>query len=110
MARQVIALLFTDIVDSTALFGSLGLDRADAVRRDHDQAVAGAVTRAGGTVVKHTGDGIMAAFPGPSAAVEAAVADVVHIEQGQDVGEVAAHTSIEPWRSAAREPGARIGG
>jgi class 3 adenylate cyclase len=28
MARQVIALLFTDIVDSTALFGSLGLDRA----------------------------------------------------------------------------------
>lgn len=74
MARQVIALLFTDIVDSTALFGSLGLDRADAVRRDHDQAVAGAVTRAGGTVVKHTGDGIMAAFPGPSAAVEAAVA------------------------------------
>ena len=73
MPRQVISLLFTDIVDSTALFTSLGADRADLVRSAHDRAVTRSVEAAGGTVVKHLGDGFMATFPGPSAAFEAAI-------------------------------------
>ena len=51
MPRQVISLLFTDIVDSTALFTALGVDRADVVRSAHDRAVTRDVDAAGGTVV-----------------------------------------------------------
>ncbi len=74
MARgQVVALLFTDVVDSTALASVLGPPRADALRHEHDRAVTDAVEAAGGRVVKHLGDGFMAAFASPSGAIEAAI-------------------------------------
>ncbi len=69
----MISILFTDVVDSTALATALGPDRADEVREAHDGAVARAVHAAGGTIVKHLGDGFMATFPGPSAACDAAI-------------------------------------
>lgn len=66
-------MLFTDIVDSTALRTEFGGNLADKMRRAHDRVVRDAVKAHGGTVVKGLGDGAMAVFWGASEAVEAAV-------------------------------------
>jgi class 3 adenylate cyclase len=73
-STEMRAVLFTDIVGSTAMTVRLG-DRGaqDEVRR-HDAATRAALDLHGGTEVKHTGDGIMASFKSASAAVECALA------------------------------------
>lgn len=65
--------LFTDIVDSTALTQSLGDEAAMAMLGLHDSIVRKALADCGGREVKHTGDGIMASFVSPAAAVKCAV-------------------------------------
>jgi hypothetical protein len=67
------AILFTDIVDSTRLTQLLGDRAAMGLLREHDAIVRAAVGRFGGTEIKHTGDGIMAAFAAASQAVGAAI-------------------------------------
>jgi class 3 adenylate cyclase len=67
------AVLFTDIVDSTRLTQQLGDRAAMLLLREHDAIVRGALASFGGSEVKHTGDGIMAAFVSTSQAVGAAV-------------------------------------
>ncbi len=54
--------LFTDIVDSTGLTQHQGDDGAMAILEVHDRIVRDALFGLGGREVKHTGDGIMAAF------------------------------------------------
>jgi predicted ATPase/class 3 adenylate cyclase len=71
--RTLAAVLFTDIVGSTALRSQLGEDAGDDVRRAHDRVVREVIGSHGGTVVKGLGDGAMAVFSGASEAVEAAV-------------------------------------
>lgn len=66
-------MLFTDVVGSTEHRTALGDDRADEVRRSHDATVGAAIASHGGRVLKHTGDGVMAVFPGTGAAVRAAI-------------------------------------
>jgi class 3 adenylate cyclase len=66
-------ILFTDIVDSTALTQRLGDLAAMDLVRAHDQIVRVALTETYGSEVKHTGDGIMAAFESVPMAVSAAV-------------------------------------
>ena len=51
----------------------LGDAGAMSVLRMHDEIVREAVPRNGGSEVKHTGDGIMAAFPSVTGAIEAVV-------------------------------------
>ena len=68
-----VTVLFTDVVDSTALRQNLGDDRADDLRRAHDAAVREALTTHGGTEVKALGDGFMIVFPAAAEAVTAAV-------------------------------------
>ncbi|MGB8858465.1 MAG: AAA family ATPase [Ilumatobacteraceae bacterium] len=68
------AILFTDMVDSTALRSRVGDDRADLLRTHHDELLASLVTAHRGTVTRFTGDGVKAAFPTASDAVGAAVA------------------------------------
>lgn len=68
------AVLFTDLVDSTAQRSELGEDVADELRRTHDRLLTEAVEAHGGRVVKSTGDGIMATFPGAAEATAGAVA------------------------------------
>lgn len=70
----VVTLLFTDLVGSTALSQRLGEDRAEDVRRQHTEALRGAVSSSGGREVKHLGDGLMVVFESPSAAAACAVA------------------------------------
>jgi class 3 adenylate cyclase len=67
------AVLFTDIVNSTALTQLLGDDASMALVREHDRIVRESLGRFEGREVKHTGDGIMASFSSVSAAVEAAI-------------------------------------
>lgn len=71
--RELVALLFTDLVESTPNVVASGdsvwrsmLDRYEATLRR-------TIQRYHGTVVKHTGDGALATFPSPSEAIDAAI-------------------------------------
>jgi class 3 adenylate cyclase len=66
------AILFTDIVDSTGMTARLGDVRAVEMVRAHDAMVRRALADCSGREVKHTGDGIMAAFGDAEAAVACA--------------------------------------
>jgi class 3 adenylate cyclase len=65
-------ILFTDIVDSTTWTQQMGDEAAMAVLNVHDTVVRDALAALGGREVKHTGDGIMAAFLSAAAAVKCA--------------------------------------
>ena len=65
--------LFTDIVDSTALTQSLGDEAAMVMLDLHDRVVRNALNGSGGREVKHTGDGIMASFLSAASAVKCAI-------------------------------------
>lgn len=67
------AILFTDMVDSTALRSRLGDERADLLRKQHDELLASIITDHRGVVLRWTGDGVKAGFPTSSDAVSAAV-------------------------------------
>jgi class 3 adenylate cyclase/pimeloyl-ACP methyl ester carboxylesterase len=72
-AHRVLAtLLFTDVVGSTQAVAELGDERWQALLTRHDELLAEAVRRHDGTRVVSTGDGVLARFPGPSAAVACA--------------------------------------
>jgi class 3 adenylate cyclase len=65
--------LFTDIVNSTALTQTLGDEAAMVLLGVHDTIVRDALSASGGREVKHTGDGIMAAFISTAGAVRCAI-------------------------------------
>jgi len=73
--------LFTDVVASTELWGQLGDEAANELRRRHNRLLAAAVEAHGGRVVKGLGDGILAIFAGATEAVAAAVAIQQSVEQ-----------------------------
>ncbi len=64
--------MFTDIVGSTDMTADLGDDHALRLVRAHDGVVRRSLSAAGGREVKHLGDGIMASFADPAAAVRSA--------------------------------------
>ena len=66
-------ILFTDLEGSTSLTQRLGDARAMALLRTHDEIIRDSVRRHGGSEVKHTGDGLMAAFPSVTGAIGSAV-------------------------------------
>lgn len=68
-----VTFLFTDIQGSTQLWDSFP-DEMRAALGIHDLIVTRQVERRGGAIVKHTGDGLFAAFGSCSEAAEAAVA------------------------------------
>ncbi|MBK9181114.1 MAG: AAA family ATPase [Acidimicrobiales bacterium] len=85
------AILFTDMVDSTALRSRLGDDRADLLRKHHDDLLASVIEAHRGTVTRWTGDGVKAAFSTASDAVGAATAiQRAVIDYGTGDGAVAA--------------------
>ncbi|MBI2300145.1 MAG: tetratricopeptide repeat protein [Armatimonadetes bacterium] len=77
--------LFTDIAGSTRLWQEHPAAMHDALAR-HDELLGRAVADGGGRVVKHTGDGILAIFPHPGAALAAAVAAQVALRQQAEPG------------------------
>ncbi|WP_204079921.1 ATP-binding protein [Mycobacterium riyadhense] len=76
MAAQVetVTVLFTDLVDSTALASRVGPERAEELRVEHFRLLRGAIAGADGFEVKNTGDGVMVVLPSAAAAVECAQA------------------------------------
>ena len=84
------AIMFTDIVDSTAMTARLGDVRAVEMVRAHDALVRRALKDKGGREVKHTGDGIMASFADPAAAVDCARA----IQQAFDAFNLASREKL----------------
>lgn len=67
-----LALLFTDLKDSTALYSTVGDDSAFTVVRKHFRALAIVIDECNGAVVKTIGDAVMAAFAHPVDALRAA--------------------------------------
>jgi pimeloyl-ACP methyl ester carboxylesterase len=72
--RVLATVLFTDIVESTALAARSG-DRSWGELLDaHDAMVRRQLTRFAGQEIKATGDGFLATFDGPARAIKAALA------------------------------------
>ena len=68
------AIMFTDLVGSTAVSTRHGDEQALAMLAEHDAIVRDALAEHRGREVKHTGDGIFASFGSVSSAVDCAVA------------------------------------
>jgi class 3 adenylate cyclase len=65
--------LFTDMVDSTGITQRLGDEAAMVILSVHDTIVRDGLAATNGREVKHTGDGIMAAFASAASAIRCAV-------------------------------------
>lgn len=107
--RVLTTVLFTDIVDSTRRAAELG-DRDWLQLLDrHDDIIRAQIATFRGRVVRHTGDGAVAIFDGPSCAVQSAAALIESIPdlgigircgvhtgecelRGGDIGGIAVHT------------------
>jgi class 3 adenylate cyclase len=94
------AIMFTDIVDSTAITARLGDLLSTELIRAHDALVRRSLRRFDGREVKHLGDGIMACFGSTIDAVDCAIEvqqafgrynegsnEPIHIRIGLDAGE-----------------------
>ncbi len=91
IAVQRIALMFTDLRGSTALYESVGDAAAYRLVRDHFSLLAGIVRRHEGAVVKTIGDAVMAAFHLPGDALNAALEiqrDVASLNDGDGEGPI----------------------
>ena len=71
---RLAAVLFCDVVGSTEELVRLGDAQADERRTGSTRSLCDVVDETGGRIVKGLGDGAMAAFDAPSAAIAAAVA------------------------------------
>lgn len=80
-SQRVAAVMFTDIVESTAQAATLGDHGWKDVMDRHDHSARLVVERFGGSVVKSTGDGQLATFETPSAAMRAATALLEEVQR-----------------------------
>jgi class 3 adenylate cyclase len=70
--RRLATVLFTDIVGSTRRAAAVGDHAWRELLDRHDELVRSCIERAGGHMIKTTGDGVLATFDGPGRALEAA--------------------------------------
>ncbi|MFY9614765.1 MAG: adenylate/guanylate cyclase domain-containing protein [Candidatus Dormiibacterota bacterium] len=70
--RRLATVLFTDIVGSTERASSLGDETWRTTLERHDAMVRRALARFSGREIKSTGDGFLAIFEGPTAAIRCA--------------------------------------
>ncbi|HEU4363436.1 MAG TPA: adenylate/guanylate cyclase domain-containing protein [Mycobacterium sp.] len=106
--RVLATVLFTDIVDSTRHAAELGDRSWRELLERHDQTTHTELARFSGHVVKHTGDGVLATFDGPTRALRCATALAERIPElgidircglhtgecetrGDDIGGIAVH-------------------
>ncbi len=118
--RVLATIVFTDIVSSTEKAVELGDARWRKLLDDYDSIVRRETERAGGRVVKFTGDGSLASFQSPGAAISSAESIREHVKKvglairagihtgevevrGDDVGGIAVHIGARVM--AAAEPG-----
>ncbi|MGB7859136.1 MAG: adenylate/guanylate cyclase domain-containing protein [Acidimicrobiia bacterium] len=93
--RRVATIVFTDIVGSTEMAASMGDTAWRHLLERHDAVSESELKRWGGRAIKTTGDGILALFDGPRAAVRfsgdlaRSLAELgIHIRCGIHAGEV----------------------
>lgn len=79
VAIDSVALMFTDLEGSTALYQRIGDGAAYHLVRDHFAFLGEAVRRHEGTLVKTIGDAVMASFADPAQAVAAALSVQRHV-------------------------------
>ncbi|HET6963222.1 MAG TPA: adenylate/guanylate cyclase domain-containing protein, partial [Acidimicrobiales bacterium] len=96
--------LFTDVEGSTRRWQ----EAPEAMRRaleQHDAALTGCVIDHGGTVFKHTGDGMCAVFSSPSAATRAAVEIQRALARGSwdEVGGLRVRIGLHTGEASARD-------
>jgi len=108
--RVLATVLFTDIVDSTRSAATMGDQAWRRLLDSHDQLAIHTVERHRGTLVKSTGDGILATFDGPGRAVRCALSFGTASKQiglplraglhtgeieirGRDIGGIAVHAA-----------------
>lgn len=72
MEQSVRTVVFADLTGSTGLFESAGNVAATQIVTRSTHAIGRHLARAGGRIVKYLGDGVLALFDDPVAAVEAA--------------------------------------
>jgi class 3 adenylate cyclase/alpha-beta hydrolase superfamily lysophospholipase len=72
--RVLATVLFTDIVDSTRSAAGMGDQAWRRLLDSHDQLAIQTVAKHRGSLIKTTGDGILATFDGPGRAVRCALA------------------------------------
>src|SRR5262245_16503997 len=73
MSTDLVIILSSDWVGSTATRAKLGEDPADALQEAHDTVLRRIVEAADGRVVKHSGDGVLAIFHSATSAIGAAL-------------------------------------
>ena len=83
---KLMAIMFTDIVNSTALTQKLGDHGAQEMVHIHNKLVRSEIIAQMGREIKHMGDGIMCSFNTPTAAVEAGVAMQKAVRQHNESG------------------------
>ena len=110
LERVLATVLFTDIVDSTRSAATMGDQAWRRSLDSHDQLAKQMIDKHRGTLVKNTGDGILATFDGPGRAVRCALAFSTAARQiglplraglhtgeieirGTDVGGIAVHAA-----------------
>jgi Tol biopolymer transport system component/class 3 adenylate cyclase len=101
--HQTLAVLFSDIVGSTAFFERYGDEAGMAMVERHNQLLFPEVQSHGGSIIKTIGDAIMASYPSAAEAVRSAVAmqkilkqhnsekpetDRIHVRIGINIGKV----------------------
>ena len=106
--RVLATVLFTDIVDSTRRAAKLGDEQWRDLLQRHDEMARTEIASYQGRFVKHTGDGLLATFDGPTRAVLCATALAARMPQigldirsglhtgeclrrGDDIGGIAVH-------------------
>ena len=96
------AVLFTDLVGSTAQRARVGDEVGDALRREHDAVLARALASHRGEVVSDTGDGAMCVFSSAADAIAAGVAVQQGIERRNRRSEepLALRVGVERGRSS----------
>jgi class 3 adenylate cyclase len=111
--RFLATILFTDIVGSTAKATELGDTAWTDMLAHHEHAVRAELESAHGREVKNTGDGMLAVFEGPAAALRCAAAiraaanrQGLQVRAGVHVGEV--ESSGSDIRGVAVHEAARV--
>lgn len=118
LERILATVMFTDIVDSTQKAAELGDQRWRGLLDSHDQLARNLIDRHRGSLVKNTGDGVLATFDGPGRAIRCALAFSSAAQQigiplraglhtgeielrGNDIGGIAVHAAARVMAQSA---------
>lgn len=100
-ADGTVAVMFTDVVDSTALMEQLGEARWLEIFNWHNQLVHQQTLIFGGSVVKNQGDGFMLAFPAIGSAAACAIGLQRAISKGFEGTNIQVRMGIHVGNAAA---------